>query len=253
MSKDLIFDGDLAGGQAVTHTGKVIIKGDICPDCSITASEDIEVHGSVVNSVLTSMNGRIEIKKDCTDSNIKGFDEVIIGSPENKEENNNIVFKSIICSDFIIRINAVKPNPLATELEVTSLFIRSIPRKILELTKKIKEGYTELAQFKRVIEVIQTLGEKVNQLPEEQRQKLILQARACREKQDLQKKLIEKQDFMQKIIKSTGDNIQPKIFINGEIPFGTKIVIENKSLILNKSESCLQFYNKHGIHSSPIT
>lgn len=249
---DLSINGSMKACASVFVSGSLTVRGNVS-DCSLSVKKDVMVGQAVRNTeshfkvhafgLLTAKlienatvnAGDVRIEKSIKDS------EIIV--------DNNIEGPS---SDQIInsRLQAGYNILLGSVSEGTTLVIYSekqskIMQKLFEVEKKLRDFDKEIEPLKQSIKVFQLLKDRLHELPEEKRQKLLSNVRLVKTK-------LEKKKFFQDQLQSyreESDKIRKSreknpIIIEAEVVKGTKVVIDNSTFIVQTQDRGVVFYKK---------
>jgi hypothetical protein len=250
--------------------GNLSVQGNIKNCSSIFVSGSLSVHGDIIDSNLTVKKDLIVsgcIRNTVRGHKIQAFGLISAESIERSELNAGSIqaTKLISNSDMIVDNNIEGPPTaniqnsrlqagyniiLGSVSEGTTLVIYSdrqskIIQKLFEMEKKIRDFDKEIEPLKQSIKIFQLLKDRLHELPEDKRDKLLSHVRLVRTK-------LEKKKFFQDqyiTYKQESDNIKKSrgvspIIIEAEVAKGTRIVIDNSTFIVQTQDKGVVFYKK---------
>ncbi|MDD5066135.1 MAG: FapA family protein [bacterium] len=249
----LVVRGSLINCPSVFIENKLAIFGDI-KNCNINVKDEILIQGSIENThkkFSINCQGSVTVfnsAKNCIINaeiikinnfivNCEVTADKYIEAPSSKDIENsklqagyNIILGSVAQQNVLIIFS---PNQLKTI------------GKMFELEKQLKEYDKQIEPLKQTVQVFQILKDKLNQLNEEKKNKLITNVKLITEK--VQKRNLLYQQFV--TLKVETSKLKEKreknpIVIEGLIEKGTKVMIDNSSFVVQLRAKGVIFYKK---------
>jgi len=248
------FRGDVGLGHGNIETANALqIDGDIHCGITITARGNITIQGNVFGSRIVSA-GSITAKTarqaifiaDKTIELEHAFTSIISAKEEVKVTTGGgtIIGGRIICGGRITAKRVGNINKQPTELVVTNELPKIRYQQLLALEQTIKTLMVEVRQLKKVIDLIQTLGQKITSLPDVKKVQLKQQSDLFFvKKKEFEDSLRLKTQIEQEMEEwGTSDDCPVRVL---EMGFGgVKVTIEDATFNLDKLTNNFGFYKK---------
>lgn len=266
------YNGDLADlEKPLTVPGSLVVRGSIIHCSHIFVENKLAVFGDVKDSNL-SVKDEILIQGNIANT----MRQFMIASQRTVTVINNI--KNALISADIVKVNSIIANseitadkyieaPSASEIQNSQLqagyhiILGSVAQKnvliifspnqlktigrMFELEKQLKEFDREIEPLKQTVRVFQILKDRLNQLNEDKKNKLLSNLRLITEK--IQKRNQVYQQFVTMKVE-TGKLKERReknpIVVEGLIEKGTKIMIDNSSFVVQLKAKGVIFYKK---------
>ena len=254
----------------ITIPGNLIISGDVDNCRLIYVNGNLTIVGNAKNSNIVA-KGNISIQKDITNDNNQYKINCIGTFEANHVKNTTIKAHSIKIKSSIInsKVVATKTIEAPSAMKINNTILQAgnnltigsiqkdstliifsdkqikIVKNILEIENKLKNFNKEIEPLKQSIRVFQILRNKINELPDNKRTKLVENIKKFQEELEKQKnwstQVLTLKKEANKIKESRENN---PIIIEKEIEKGTKIIIDDKSLIVQMKDQGVVFYKK---------
>ncbi len=248
----LTVNGDIKNCSSLFVSGQLTIYGDIM-NSNITAKDNIRVNGNIINDSksfhINSFNTiaaeniqNAKLNADYINVNQSIRNSEIIADKEIKGPAAMYIQESKLQAGLNIIIGNVKEGSI---LMIFSEKQAGFIRRLLKIEKKLNEFSQEIAPLQQSIQVFRILREKVNELTPEKRGELIDNIKKVKVKMEKKKYLHEQfatlRIEVRKIKESRSHN---PIIVEEEVERGTRVIIDNSSLVVRMRDKGVVFYKK---------
>lgn len=237
---DITVNGDVIDATLVSKEGDIIIGGGIRGNGNGKVTSSGSIQATFAESAELRTGNDLNLSHYLTNCQVECLGNIIVRSNQKGEVHNS----RIVCSGTILVDNLGDPDKQPVQIEVRDLRRIMANSRLEEINSLLTEKIRNVKRLKKLVDMLQVMGDKVKKLDPATKKKLVEQTKLFLQyKKEIEQHKMEKDGLLEKI--RTLD-AQRRYFVTvlNKIYPGVEIVIGNAKIKVHEESHRVAFYKK---------